>query len=49
MKQKIEISKTKNKIGGCDTTLKAADETDLLQTIQQNSTKYDFDILVILF
>jgi hypothetical protein len=33
-------------LGGCDATLKAAQETDLLQTLAENTTKYDYDILV---
>ena len=32
--------------GGCDTTLKAAEETDLMEQIQPKNEKYDYDILV---
>ena len=32
--------------GGCDTTLKAADETDLIEQIKPKNEKYDYDILV---
>ncbi len=34
-------------LGGCDATLKAAKETDLLSTITVAPRNYDYDILVI--
>ncbi len=34
-------------LGGCDSTLEAAETTDLLKTIQQKpKTNFDYDILV---
>ena len=42
----MENFKFPKNLGGCDSTLKAAEENDLLQTIEQNTTKYDYDILV---
>jgi hypothetical protein len=33
-------------IGGCDATLKAAAETDLLKTLEDAAPQFDYDILV---
>jgi hypothetical protein len=32
--------------GGCDATLKAAAETDLLKTLEDAAPQFDYDILV---
>ena len=42
------VSKRNNlfSIGGCDKTLKAAEETDLLENIRKKTLTFDYDIVV---
>ena len=50
LSQKLDhISKRNNffSIGGCDKTLKAAEETDLLENIRKKTQTFDYDIVVI--